>query len=172
MSTKRWRILAWALGAAVIATGVRAASVADDPYAPLKLYDGKWEVHASDEASVTHLENHCVKTGLFFACEQVVNGKTVALVVFLPIAKTATGGEEYRTQPLRPDASAGGDWGKLTIEDDRWVYSWEGTDQGKKVFWRNVNTFSGKDRIHFEVQNSSDGTTWKTQKSGDESRGT
>ena len=147
------------------------ATVADDPYAPLKLYDGKWEVGPSEgEKEATHLENHCAKTGLFFACEQVVNGRPVALVVFLPMAKLPSGGEEYRTQGLTADASPAGEWGKLTIDNEHWIYSWEGRDNEKKVYWRNVNTFSGTDKIHFEIQNSDDGTTWKTQKSGDERR--
>jgi hypothetical protein len=42
------------------------------------------------------LVNHCAKTGVFFACEQVVDGKTADLVVFLP--RGATGGtQHYRT---------------------------------------------------------------------------
>jgi len=147
------------------------AAVADDPYAPLKLYDGKWDVMMTSAGKdVTRLEDHCVKTGLFFECEQVVDGKPRALVVFLPFAKTSTGGEEYRTQVLRPDATTPGNWEKLTIEGDRWVYSWETTESGKKLHWHNINTFSGPDKIHFEIQSSEDEKTWKTQNSGDEQR--
>jgi hypothetical protein len=157
------------LGIVLVASG--GATAADDAYAPLKLYDGKWEVGPSEgEKEATHLENHCAKTGLFFACEQVVNGKSVALVVFLPVAKLASGGEEYRTQGLAADASPAGEWGKLTIEGERWIYSWESRDNDKKVYWRNVNTFSGPDKIHYEIQKSDDGASWKVQKGGDEHR--
>jgi hypothetical protein len=66
--------------------------VDSDPYAPLKLYDGSWEVKVSlPEPKTDHLENHCARTGLFYACEQVANGKTGALVVFLPVGKTSSG---------------------------------------------------------------------------------
>jgi len=150
--------------------GSNPGSVADDPYAPLKLYDGKWDVAMGGEKEPTRLENHCAKTGLFFMCEQVVKGKTGALVVFLPFSKTATGGEEYRTQALLADASPAGEWNKLTIESDKWIYVWENTDAGKKTYWRNINTFSGTDKIHFEIQRSEDGSTWKTQQSGEEQR--
>jgi hypothetical protein len=172
---KMHRTAAMLLVSGVILQGLMAAasggaSVADDPYAPLKLYDGKWDVAMAGEKVPTRLENHCAKTGLFFACEQVVNGKTGALVIFLPFAKTASGGEEYRTQALRADASPAGDWGKLTIEGDKWVYAWESTDAGKKVYWRNINLFSETDKIHFEIQRSDDGSAWKTQNSGDEQR--
>lgn len=161
---------------AVISTGialikVHGASTSDDPYAPLRLYDGKWDMAPSGDAKdAMHLENHCTKTGLFFVCEQIVGGKTGGLLVFLPVAKMANGGEEYRTQALAPDASPGGEWGKLTIEGDRWIYSWENLKNGKKVYGRTVNIFTGTDKIHFEVQSSDDGQAWKVQKSGDEER--
>jgi hypothetical protein len=49
----------------------KANSPASDPYAPLRLYDGKWDVvPASDgkPADTVHIENHCAKVGDFFAC--------------------------------------------------------------------------------------------------------
>lgn len=153
----------------------RKAAVADDPYAPLALYDGKWDSTTTiGEKESMRIENHCAKTGLFFVCEQMLNGKTGSLAVFLPVAKMASGGEEYKITGLSADGSAPGGWNKLTIEGDRWVYSWENTnegkDEGEKVFWRNVNQFSGADKIHFEIQRSDDETSWKTVKGGDETR--
>ena len=155
----------------VLAAIQRIAPVADDPYAPLKLYDGKWDSTTTiGPKEVIRIENHCARTGLFFVCEQAVNGKTEALTVFLPVAKMVSGGEEYRVNGLSADASPAGGWNKLTIEGDRWVYSWEDKDSGKKASWRNVNQFSGTDKIHFEIQRSDDGATWKTVKGGDEIR--
>ncbi len=146
-------------------------AVDGDPYAPLKLYDGSWEVKIrGPEKKVDQLENHCALTGLFFSCEQKVNGKSTALVVFLPQGKTASGAQEYRTQSLLADASKAGDWGRLVIDGDTWVYSWEGGDEKRPLHWRNTNHFTGKDKNHFEVQNSEDGTVWKAQMAGDEER--
>ena len=68
------------------------------------------------------------------------------------------------------DAKGGGDWNKLTIEGDKWYYTWESTDDGKKTLWRNVNTFGGKDHIHFEIQHSADGADWMTEKQGNDVR--
>jgi hypothetical protein len=151
--------------------GAQSASAREDPYAALKLYDGKWLVMSSGgPPEGIHLENHCAKTGLFFACEQLVDGKTVALVVFRPTTKLPGGGQEYRSQALTPEDGPSGGWNGLTIEGDRWVYTWDATESGKKVFYRNINTFSGSDKIHFEIQNSDDGKTWKKQKDGDEAR--
>jgi hypothetical protein len=151
--------------------GAQSASAREDPYAALKLYDGKWLVMPSDGPKEgVHLENHCAKTGLFFACEQVVDGKTVALVVFRPTTKLPGGAQEYRSTALVPEDGSSGGWNGLTIEGDRWVYTWDVTESAKKVFYRNINTFTGTDRIHFEIQRSDDGKAWTKQKDGDESR--
>jgi hypothetical protein len=155
----------------VFGTMQRKAVVADDPYAPLALYDGKWDSTTTiGEKESVRIENHCARTGLFFVCEQMLRAKTGSLAVFLPVAKMASGGEEYKITGLSANGSAPGGWNKLTIEGDRWVYSWENTDEGKRVFWRNVNQFSGADKIHFEIQRSDDEITWKTTKGGDEVR--
>jgi hypothetical protein len=169
---KRAGIL-WAgiLVLALVFLATKIAGADSDPYAALKLYDGSWEVKISaPEKKIDHLENRCALTGLFFSCEQKVNGKSSALVVFLPMGKAANGAQEYRTQALLADASKAGEWGRLTVDGEIWVYSWEGGEEKKPLHWRNTNHFTGKDKIHFEVQNSEDGTTWKTQMAGDEER--
>ncbi len=143
-----------------------------DPYAALKLYEGKWDsTTTTGEMESIRIENHCAQTGRFFVCEQGVDGKTVGLVVFLPVAQATNGGEEYKTTGLSPDDGSSGGWNKMTIEGDRWTYSWEHTnDAGKKILWRNVNHFFGTAKIHFEIQRSEDGKEWKTVKGGDEIR--
>jgi hypothetical protein len=156
---------------AMLAFGTTVVGVDSDPYAALRLYDGAWEVKMSaPEKKTDQLENHCVQTGLFFACEQKLNGKSSALVVFVPVGKTASGAQEYRTQGLTADASQVGEWGKLVIDGDTWVYTWQSGDAKNPVKWRNTNGFTGTDKIHFEVQNSEDGVVWKTQAAGDEER--
>ncbi len=155
-------------------TPAKVGTVLTDPYAPLQLYDGKWDLipkPADKPGEPMHIENRCAKVGEFFSCNQFVNGKNTALVVFLPVHPLEGGGYEYRNQALRADADGPGTWGKLEIVGDRWVYSSEESDGGKKTYWRTTNVFSGTDKIHFEVQKSIDGTNWMTQMSGDEARG-
>lgn len=142
-----------------------------DPYAPLQLYQGSWdaETNGGKESAPTHISNHCAKTGVFFVCEQLINGKSEALVVFLPTgASGAT--QNYRTMGLRVNHEKPGDWGNLEITGERWTYFGEGTENGAKVYWRTVNVFSGPDKIHFEMQGSADGKTWETKRSGEEHR--
>lgn len=167
----RWTI---GLGLAmfcVLAAGAAGQSGGGDPYAPLRFYEGVWEVHVSvPEKRTDKIVNHCAKTGTFFSCEQEVNGKTTTLVVFLPKGKTASGAQQYRMQALQPDASAPQDWSQLVIDGNTWVYSWDNKEAGKTTHWRNTNRFTGRDQIHFELQSSEDGSTWKTQLEGNEKR--
>jgi hypothetical protein len=151
----------------------KSASLAGDPYAPLRLYDGKWDLvpaHSDKPAETMHIENHCAKVGEFFACNQFVNNKNMALVIFLPQHPLQNGGYAYRNQALRVEGDNAGAWGALEITGDRWVYSSDETDKGKKIYWRTNNMFSGSDKIHFEVQRSEDEVNWTTTMSGDEAR--
>jgi len=155
------------------ATSPKIASLANDPYAPLRLYDGKWDAlptSGAKPADPVHIENHCAKVGEFFACNQFVNGKNMALVVFLPTHSIENGGYAYRNQALSVEGDSSGRWGALEITGDRWVYSNDETDSGKKIYHRIINVFSGSDKIHFEVQRSEDGVNWTTSMSGDEAR--
>lgn len=163
----------WASATATSSDHAAAATtnVMPDPYAPLRLYDGKWDVQSASgdkPAETVHLENRCAKVGEFFACNQYVGGKSMALVVFLPLHPLENGGYAYRNQALRPDGDDPSNWGSLEITGDRWVYS--GSDKEKKAYWRTTNVFSGTDKIHFEVQRSDDGVKWTTSKAGDEVR--
>jgi hypothetical protein len=151
-------------------TGSSPAS-APDPYGPLALYNGKWDVATPSDKGTqpTHLVNHCERTGIFFVCEQVVNGKSEALVVFLPVGVTGDT-LQYRTQGLSAHADRPGEWGWLAITGERWVYSSREVKKGATVYWRTVNVFTGSDRIHFEQQRSTDGRAWTTLQEGDERR--
>jgi hypothetical protein len=128
------------------ASAAKVGNILTDPYAPLRLYDGKWDLIpklAGKPGEPMHIENRCAKVGEFFSCDQFVNGKNTALVVFLPVHPLEGGGYEYRNQALSANADGPGTWGKLEIVGDRWVYSSEESDSGKKTYWRTTNVFSG-----------------------------
>jgi hypothetical protein len=150
-----------------------STQIASDPYAPLRQLDGKWDVAtpSPDKAAAPmHLENRCGRVGEFYACNQIVNGKNTALVIFLPSHALGNGGYSYRNQALRTEGDNSGAWGHMEITGDRWVYPSESTENGKKTYWQTVNVFSGPDKIHFEIQRSDDGAKWTTTMSGDEAR--
>lgn len=150
----------------MLAVAAFAGTQATDPYAPLRLYNGKWQVKADKAAKPDTLENNCVQTGKFFVCEQTVNGKLGGLVTFLPTGEPG----HYYTSPLTPDAHAIGR-GDLTIKGDHWEYSSKDEEDGKTTWWRTRNDFSGGgNTIHFAVEKSSDGKTWEAIVSGVETR--
>ena len=75
----------------------------------------------------------------------------------------------YFTNALLPDGYAGGR-GELTISGDNWTYMGKSEDGGKTSYQRTRNTFTGKDRIHYEQGESADGVNWTVTGSGDEVR--
>ena len=156
----------FAAGAVLAWAGAVAAAPAD-PYAPLALYNGAWSVQANRGATI-RLENHCARAWQFYSCEQVVNGKSAAMVVYLPTAATAAV-LTYRTEALAVDGRTPGDWTTLTIRGDDWVYTPAAPKPGQ-AFTRVLNHFTGPDRIHFDIQSSADGKTWTTTSEGDEQR--
>ncbi len=156
-------LAAWCFLLSIAAHG--ATADAGDPYRPLMLYDGTWLVTARHSTHRDTLRDHCERTGKFYSCEQTVNGKTMALIVFVPAAAK----DHYYTQTILPNGRAIGR-GQLTIVGARWVYSSQDIDGPKTIDYRTINVFSGKNRIHFESQESTDGRSWKTTQSGDERR--
>jgi hypothetical protein len=134
-------------------------AASQDAYAALKPYAGTWTV-VSSRGKTSKVANICARTGLFFVCEQSINGAAKALVVFLP-----QGGGRYRTQTLGADGAEPGHWFGLRITDADWVYMPEGADPRE----RTLNHYIDADHVHFDVQKKS-GEDWKTTLSGDETR--
>jgi hypothetical protein len=151
---------------AIWATPVLAAG--DDPYEALKAMDGRW-IATTAHGRTQSVDNHCARTGLFFACEQVVGGKPAALVVFLP---KETGGHRlvFHTQTLTAAGDRPGPWRELTIESGRWTYSSLDKPGHDERRLRTIDTFSGPDSMHVETQTSANGETWTTLASEDLSR--
>jgi len=150
------------VGAAAILFVASHAS-ASDAYAPLLTYAGKWSV-VTDHGKVVAVVNSCARAGLFFGCEQSIDGAPKAVVVFLPVAANEGGGR-YRTQTLGADGAEPGHWFSLTIKDADWVYTPEGGEPRE----RTLNHFVDTDHIHFDIQKKT-GDAWKTTLGGDETR--
>jgi len=142
-----------------------SAFSADSPYASLWLYNGTWRITRKDQKP-EELVNRCAQFSKYFSCEQTVNGTVVSLVVYVP---SSTPGQYY-TQSILPEGRAGG-LGNLTINGDTWTFtnSWN-QGGGTYTYFKTINVFSGKDKIHFEQQESPNRKDWKTTGSGDEVR--
>ena len=160
----RWILLIGMISSASLVT-VRATTTTD-VYAPLRLYEGAWQVTQTMPApkKPDRLINDCAQIGRYFACQQTVNGKPGPLVVFIPDTPPGT----YHTQIVLPDGAALGPPGTLTIAGERWTYL--GKPDAKGVRYRTINVFSGRDRIHFVTARSPDGKTWTVTMAGNEMR--
>jgi len=140
----------------------------NEAYSLLSRYNGKW-IFAPRGGRTSSLENRCERTGFFYVCEQILDGKSAALVVFRPQAPTAKGWS-YSSRALLPSGEGGAIWSPLTIEGDEWIFGPSKGVDGKQAFERTVNRFDGPDHIRYESQTSADGDHWVTQSSGDEQR--
>ena len=121
-----------------------AASAA---FAPIKVYEGTWSLVAAHtmagEGKPDTIVNHRTEGTAFYTCEQVVNGKSLALIVF-----TATDDPtKFHTQPVLPNGKAVGR-GDLTIVGDHWTYSSSGrrarerrSSTGPRTFLRDETRF-------------------------------
>ncbi len=143
-----------------------AAAHGADAYTPLWLYQGTWKAQSKSETAPKTIANQCARMGQFFGCQQTVDGKPGALILFLP-RDGAPG--HYYTQAVNMEGRALGR-GDLLIEGSRWTYSSQSVEDGKTTYYRTTNEFTGKNRIHFEVSDSSDGEHWRVTMSGDEQR--
>lgn len=135
-------------------------------FSSISLYQGNWQATPGMSGSAPDtISNHCEEFSEYYACQQTVNGKVGALIVFVYAGTTG----HFNTQAILPNGSAQGR-GDLLIEGQRWTFSGKSTDSGKTTYFRTINDWHGHDRIHFEVAHSSDGKDWVIDHQGDERR--
>jgi hypothetical protein len=137
------------------------------PRSPLWLYEGSWQVNppSSTAAKPYQLTNDCAQLGLYFACQQSIDGKPVRLLVMIATENAG----HFHTQTILPGGRATG-LDDLEISGNQWVFTTSRREGGKTTYYRTINTFSGKARIHFEQAESTDGKQWITKSSGDQAK--
>lgn len=153
---------------AALVLGCGLSPAADTTYAPLWLYQGTWHVTRANLAAGAkpdELINQCALVGKFFTCGQTVNGKPSELLILVPAAEAG----HYYTQTVNPDARAAGR-GELQISGNQWIFTSTWDQGGRSTYYRTVNVFTGKDKIHFEQAESADRKEYKVTGSGDEVR--
>jgi hypothetical protein len=152
----------------VLLVSTRAGAAPPLADASLSLYAGTWTVtrsKASPGSKPEELRNRCTSVGKYFACEQSVNGDVTGLLLMIPGGKPGF----YNTQTVLPDGRATGK-GELAISGNQWVFSTIWNSGGKTVRYRTTNTFSDNNHIHFQQEESSDGTHWQVTGGGDDVR--
>ena len=146
--------------------GAGSLAFAADPYTPLQLYNGTWQVTSKGDPKAYTVANQCQRAGRFFVCDQSVNGGPSALLVFIPLANQPG---HYWTQNIRPEGRATSR-GDLVITGDTWVLTNTWDAGGHTVYYRTTNQFAGHSHIHFEQAESDNNKDWKITASGDEVR--
>jgi hypothetical protein len=139
-----------------------AVAAEADPYETLKAMDGHW-IGTTQSGRTQRVDNACAHTGRFFVCEQAVDGKPAALIVFLPREH-----EErkltFRTETLTSAGDPAEPWRDLTIDGDTWT--WIEPAHGVAPKRRTVVTHSGPDymraEVQVEVKGEGEEATWRT----------
>lgn len=131
---------------------------------PLTVYDGSWTyTTTAAPAKPDQLTNHCHMTVAFYTCEQVLNGKPVALLVFVA---TDTAGV-LRSSVILPSGSSAGAASELTLAGSHWTFL---RKDAAGVSYRVENYILDHDHIRSEQYKSTDGTSWQKTGEGNETR--
>ena len=149
------------------AIGGAAADARSNTLTPLTVYDGSWLVNQAANggaaARTDQLTNHCQMVTAFYTCEQVLNGKALALLVFVGAADK----NQYYSVVVRPDGQATGR-SSLTIEGSHWTFAQQ--DAAGKPTYRVENFFKDQDHIHFEQYQADANGAWTKVGEGEETR--
>lgn len=136
---------------------------------PLSRNAGTWVVHPEHGGHLQIQTDTCQTSGTrFYLCEHVVDGETIALLIFVP-------GDEpghFYVQSVLPSGTALGR-GDLAITGDTWVFtSKTQRENGSINYQRVTRVFSGhdSDTVHFQMERSDDGLHWVTTSTGVERR--
>ncbi|HEX3684402.1 MAG TPA: hypothetical protein VHU83_17840 [Bryobacteraceae bacterium] len=143
-----------------------AVWAADATFAPLWLYQGTWHVTRANLAAGAkpeELVNRCAQIGKYFGCQQTINGQQGNLLIFVGTGKPG----QFHTQNVTPDARATGRQ-ELEVRGDKWTFTYTWDQGGKTTYYRTTYTFSGKNKIHFEQEESSNGKDYTVTGSGDQ----
>ena len=159
--------------AAVVLTAAATVQARAAGLDSISAYAGTWNTHivhfktvyskARSETSI--VQNNCWRSSQFYACNQIVNGVSGALIVYTYDANHAI----YHTRILTPDGGSPGG-GTLLIEGNQWTYPWQDKDGSQIVYIRIVNTFVDRDTIQFRQEFSYDRAHWTITARGTERR--
>ena len=136
-------------------------------------YAGTWKVELTrvetpyskpGPESMT-VKNDCWLSEVFYVCDQIIDGAPKALIVFFYNAEDKT----YGSFPITA-ASATAHRGEVLVDGKSIVFPWQINDNGKTVWMRIVNTFTGPDSMDFRQEYSLDGKAFKPISTGVEHR--
>ena len=159
--------------AALAASGLSvAADVPTPDLDRLNVFAGTWKSDAENFDTIfskagkvsSTLVNQCWKAGVFFVCNQSVNGSSRVLLAF-----NYKAGDTYWVSYV-PSDSGHAISGTLIISGGVWTYPEQQTHLGQTTYFRTVDIFSDTDNIDFREEFSTDNQTWTLMSQGHETR--
>jgi hypothetical protein len=150
--------------ALAVPTGAQAAGVD-----AIAAYAGTWDVnvthyqtkYSKPRREHSTLHNDCWRSADYYACDQIVDGQSRALLVFTYDAKQNV----YHSYVIPQDGSDAHK-GTLLISGSTWTYPMQDKDGGRTVYIRIVNGWDNPSTIRFRQEFSYDRKTWTLAASG------
>ncbi|HET7921419.1 MAG TPA: hypothetical protein VFM15_01540 [Gammaproteobacteria bacterium] len=129
----------------------------------IHVYAGSWKTEIEHYATpyskagkeTGTLRNACWASGDFYACRQIVNGKSGALLVF-----TCTRNDGLCHSYVVPVNGDPAHNGKLLIKANVWIFPWQYHHDSKTTFFRVVNTWRSPNLIEYRQEYSPDDVHW------------
>lgn len=159
-----------ALVAGVVLVSSQAGAAEVDAFAR---YAGTWKMqmtyvdsaHSKPGTESMTVKNDCWRSDNFYVCNQIIDDKSRALIVFFYDAVA----KRYGSYPI----SVGADTvhpATVLVDAKSITFPWDMQDNGKTVHMRIVNTFTTPDTLDFKQEYSDDGKNWVTMATGVEHR--
>lgn len=136
-------------------------------------YAGTWKMqltyvdsaHSKARSETMTVKNDCWHSDNFYVCNQIIDDKSRALVVFFydPVAK------RFGSYPI----SVGADTvhpANVLVDERSITFPYDIQDNGKTVHMRIINKFTAADSLNFKQEYSEDGQNWVTMATGVEHR--
>ena len=163
----------------VVASLLACAASAADGAAPPKdvtafaRYNGTWKLemthlqtsYSKPSNETMTVKNDCWHSEVFYVCDQIIDGVPKALIVFFYNAEDKI----YGSFPITA-GSENVHRGDVQVDGNSITFPWQINDNGKTIFMRIVNTFTGADAMDFRQEYSEDGKKWLAMATGVEHR--
>jgi hypothetical protein len=172
----RW--IAAGLAACALAAGGASAGAAGndanaDPIGKLAVYAGSWNsrivhyrtTYTQARVETTLARNDCWRSDVYYACDQFINGRSAAFVVY-----TYSAGERLYHIQVIPKNGVAVATGTLAITGNAWTFPWQYQANGKTIFVKIVNVFPDTNTIEFHEAFSYDRKHWTPTADGVERR--
>lgn len=136
-------------------------------------YAGTWKMqltyvesaHSKARTESMTVKNDCWHSDNFYVCNQIIDDKSRALIVFFydPVAK------RFGSYPLAVGADTVHP-ANVLVDERSITFPYDMQDNGKTVHMRIVNKFTAADTLEFRQEYSDDGQKWVTMATGTEHR--